>query len=653
MAALLISALVAPAASSAAPAQLGSGIPYERFMAFPSLDGLQGKGDDHHPFTHTRTDQVGRFVAFHSESSFLVPGDLNGQPDVFVRDLSDNSIELVSRSMDGNAAGGDSSFPDISSDGRYLVFHSKADDLVDGDDNNAWDVFLLDREEDDITLVSHTPEGGSADGDSFTGTVSDDGRYVAFTSWANDLTDDPAEAVARIYVADMVNDTVSLLVSPPSGGFGAPSFVPDISADGRYVTFESLSDRLVVNDNNQSWDVYVADWAGADLSDTESTGGLTLISNGSGSTLGSFRPRISSTGRYIAFESYSDSLVPGDSNGVVDVFRWDNVGNSMVRVSHSAPSLSPVAGATAASISGDGSVIAFQTDSDGEAVSDINGLRDTYTVNLGTDDVTWTSDPARTGGGSNDPSFPSISGDGSSIAFESRTPKGNPNRKDDDDWDPFVVTLGAAGGTVAAVGVTSSIETPGDAYLFGSSGAARFDDVGAGGFSDSGIGFLAINGITQGISYRKYGPDATLTRAQLVVMLHRLAGSPASAPQSVFADVPRASWYALAVDWATSRGIVKGLPGNVFGPDQPATRAQVVVMLGRMSRDDLGGLRPAPFGDVERGSWYADAVDWAFTTGIARGTAPDRFSPRAVTTRAQAAAFIERFSTMSGWLPSR
>jgi len=297
-------------------------------------------------------------------------------------------------------------------------------------------------------------------------------------------------------------------------------------------------------------------------------------------------------------------------------------------------------------------MVAFQSDSDRETAADSNGQRDTYTVDLSTDELTWTSDPAKTGGGSHDPSFPSIAGDGSSIAFESRTPKGDPDREDDDDWDPFVVTLGA-GGTVAAVGVTSAIEIPGDAYLFGSSGAARFDDVGAGGFSDSGIGFLAINGITQGISYRKYGPDATLTRAQLVVMLHRLAGSPASAPQSVFADVPRVSWYARAVDWATSSGIVKGLPGNVFGPDQPATRAQVVVMLGRMSRDELGGLRPAPFVDVERGSWCADAVDWAFTTGIARGTAPGRFSPRAVTTRAQAAAFIERFSTLSGWLPSR
>jgi len=622
-------------------------------MAFPSVPNLQGRGDEHHPFTHARTDQVGRFVAFHSDSSFLIPGDLNGQPDVFVRDLSDNSIELASRGMDGNAAGGDSSFPDISSDGRYLVFHSRASDLVDGDDNDAWDVFLLDRDDGDIHLVSHTPEGGPGDGDSFTGTVSDDGRYVAFTSWADDLTSDAPEAVARIYVADMLAGTVSLLVNPPSGGFGAPSFVPDISADGRYVTFEFLSDRLATNDTNQSWDVYVADWAVSDLSDTETSGGPTLISSGSGSTLGSFRPRISSTGRYIAFESYSDSLVAGDSNGVVDIFRWDRATNAMVMVSHSSPSASPIAGAIAASISSDGSIIAFQTDSDGETASDSNGTRDTYTVNLGTDETTWTSDPGRTGGGSNDPSFPSIAGDGSSIAFESRTPKGDPTRKDDDDWDPFVVTLGTAGGTVAAVGTTGPIETPRDAYLFGNSGTVRFDDVVAGGFSDSAIGFLAANGIAQGISYRRYGSDATLTRAQLVVMLHRLAGSPPAAPQSTFSDVTRGSWYSRAVDWATSRGIVTGFPGNVFGGERPATRAQVVVMLARLSRHATSRLRPARFDDVERGTWYADAVDWAYATGIAKGTSPGRFSPFAESTRAQAAAFIERFVTRGGWLPSR
>ncbi len=652
MAALLIAALVVPASSSVALSPANTGIPYERFMAIPSLPGLQGRGDDHHPFTHTRTDQVGRFVTFHSDSSFLVPGDLNGQPDVFVRDLTDNSIELASRGLDGNAAGGDSSFPDISSNGRYLVFHSRAGDLVEGDDNNAWDVFLLDRDEGDISLVSHTPDGEPGDGDSFTGTVSDDGRYVAFTSWADDLTDDPSEDVARIYVADMEEETVSLLVSSPSEGFGASSFVPDISADGRYVTFESLSDRLDANDNNQSWDVYVVDRDGGDLSDADASSGPTLISKGSGSTLGSFRPRIDSTGRYIAFESYSDSLVPGDTNGVVDVFRWDRVSDSTVMVSHSAPSDSPSAGATAASISSDGSVVAFQTDSDGETESDNNGKRDTYTVDLGTDEVTWTSDPAKTGGGSNDPSFPSIAGDGSSIAFESRTPKGNPDREDDDDWDPFVVTLGA-GGTLAAVGVTSPIETPRDAYLFGASGSRLFDDVAAGVFSESGIGFLAINGITHGISHRRYGPDAPVTRAQLVVMLHRLSGSPPAAPQTSFGDVPRGSLYSRAVDWAVSAGIVTGFPGNVFAGERPATRAQVVVMLARLSRDDIGGLAPAPFADVERESWYADAVNWAFAIGMAKGTSPITFSPRVPATRAQAAAFIERFSMLSGWLPSR
>jgi len=655
LAALLITALVVPASVSAASTSVGSGIPYERFMAFPSLAGLQGKGDDHHPFTHIRTDQVGRFVAFHSESSFLVPGDLNGQPDVFVRDLNDNSIQLVSRNTDGDAAGGDSSFPDISSDGRYLGFHSRAGDLVNDDDNNAWDVFLLDREEDDVRLVSHTPDGSPGDGDSFTGTVSDDGRFVAFTSWADDLTDDSAEAVARIYVADMQEDTVSLLVGPPSGGFGAPSFVPDISADGRFVAFETLSDRLDPSDNNQSWDVYVADRAGGELSDADASGSLTLVSSGSGTNLGSYRPRISATGRFVAFESYSDALVAGDSNGVVDVFRWDMTGNSILMASNSSPSPLPTAGATAASISSDGSVGAFQTDSDGETALDSNGLRDTYMVHLDTDEVTWTSDPAKTGGGSNDPSFPSVAGDGSSIAFESRTPMGDPDREDDDDWDPFVVTLGAggSGATVAAVGATGPIETPKDAYLFGAAGSTRFADVVPGGFSDSGIGFLAANGITHGIAPHRYGPDETLTRAQLVVMLHRLAGSPASASTAIFSDVPRGSWYERAVNWATANDIVRGFPGQVFKPAQPATRAQIVVVLARMSHDDTSGLSASPFDDVERGSWYSDAVDWAFTTGIAGGTSPVAFSPHAVVTRAQAAAFLERYSTRSGWLPSR
>ncbi|MCH8948820.1 MAG: PD40 domain-containing protein, partial [Chloroflexi bacterium] len=119
----------------------------------------------------------GRYVVFTSDATNLSPSDTNSR-DVFVRDRQTGNTELVSIASDGAQANQAALFPAISGDGRYIAFQSDADNLVAGDTNGVSDIFLHDRQTGVTERVSLTSAGGQANGDSFTPSVSADGRYV-------------------------------------------------------------------------------------------------------------------------------------------------------------------------------------------------------------------------------------------------------------------------------------------------------------------------------------------------------------------------------------------------------------------------------------------------------------------------------------------
>ena len=255
----------------------------------------------------------GTVVVFSSFATDLVAlPDANGDGDVFARDLTSQTTVLVSVNLAGTAAGNGQSFNGrISADGRYAAFLSNASDLVPNDTNNTTDVFLRDLQAGTTILVSRRNlGGGSGNFYSDQPTISADGRYVAFTSSARDLIANDNTFSRDVYLFDRVAGT-NRLVSVNHFGTGpgiGDSSAPSISANGRYIGFESVATNLVANDvNGELRDVFVRDVV---------TGVTTLASldcagvvSGNGD---SYVPAIAGDGRSVAFLSRASNLTSGE-----------------------------------------------------------------------------------------------------------------------------------------------------------------------------------------------------------------------------------------------------------------------------------------------------------------------------------------------------
>ena len=260
----------------------------------------------------------GRFVAFQSFATNLVDGDHNGHADVFVRDLRGLSTRVVSRA-NGAFGNGDSLDPAISRNGRFIAFQSFAGNLVPGDDNARADVFLRDMRTGSTRLVSRPTAAGAiaAGGDSDNPAMSPDGRFIAFESSAGNLAGRDTNGVEDVFVRDVKRGTTRLVSRARDGATGnGPSYMASISANGRYIAFASRASNLVASDDNGAEDVFVRDMR---------TGRTTLVSphaNG-GTSARTIYPSLSGDGQLVAFHSDANDIVPGDRNGVGDVFVRD------------------------------------------------------------------------------------------------------------------------------------------------------------------------------------------------------------------------------------------------------------------------------------------------------------------------------------------
>lgn len=200
----------------------------------------------------------GRYVAFWSDASNLVPDDTNARDDVFVHDRQTGLTERISVSSEGAQADGPSGWPAISANGRYVAFVSAAANLVPGDTNESWDIFLHDRETGETRRVSLAPGGGQADNSSDIPAISADGRFVAFSSSAGNLAANDANRTWDVFSYDQETGTVQILSTTANGLAGdSPSYSPAISAEGAHVTFWSSAGNLVANDTNREADVFV------------------------------------------------------------------------------------------------------------------------------------------------------------------------------------------------------------------------------------------------------------------------------------------------------------------------------------------------------------------------------------------------------------
>jgi Tol biopolymer transport system component len=221
--------------------------------AFPENVHVASDGSDanNDADAHPSISADGRFVAFVSFASNLIANDTNGKADVFVRDRQTGTTELVSSGVGIEQANKESYMTSISADGRYIAFNSLASNLVSGDTNNQWDTFVRDRQTGTTELVSIATDGSQLGTPSFEDniSISADGRYVAWNT-AND-----------VYVRDRQTNSTDLISVAVGGGIGNHrSRNPSVTADGRFVAFVSFASNLVSNDaNGQQQDVFLRD----------------------------------------------------------------------------------------------------------------------------------------------------------------------------------------------------------------------------------------------------------------------------------------------------------------------------------------------------------------------------------------------------------
>ena len=365
------------------------------------------------------------------------------------------AVDLISRAdptIPNDTASGNISPGSISSDGRYVAFTSGRDNLVTNDANNTQDVFVLDRQTGTTTLISTTGTT-SGNSSSYSPVLSADGRYVAFGSSASNLVANDSNGTQDVFVRDLLNGTTTLVSTTGTTSGNNYSSSPVVSADGRYVAFTSNASNLVANDSNNTQDVFVRDLV---------SGTTTLVST-TGTTSGnnySSSPVLSADGRYVAFTSSASNLVANDSNNTQDVFVRDLVSGTTTLVSTTGTtggnnySYNPV-------LSADGRYVAFTSQSSNLVANDTNGTQDVFVRDLVSGTTTLVSTTGTTSG-NNYSDNPVLSADGRYVAFTSQSSNLVANDSNGTTEDVFVRDL--LNGTTTLVSTTGT--TSGNNYSY-------------------------------------------------------------------------------------------------------------------------------------------------------------------------------------------
>ena len=280
-------------------------------VSVPAGGALPANNSSYHP----AISADGRYVAFASHASNLIPLSIANAGGVFVRDRQTGAVEIVSISTDGNALNGTCTWPSISPDGRFVAFVSSATNLVvGGDSNGVADIFIFDRQSVTSERVNITTGGGEANSWSDHPTISADGRYVTFQSSATNLVPLDTNGKVDIFLRDrQTHGTERVSVGPAGVEGDYDSFNAVVSANGRWVVFESIATNFVENDTGVMNDIFVRDRLLGELRR------ISVRSDGLQAHGSSYVPQFSQNGAYVVFESTADDLVAGDTNGQ-DIF---------------------------------------------------------------------------------------------------------------------------------------------------------------------------------------------------------------------------------------------------------------------------------------------------------------------------------------------
>jgi Tol biopolymer transport system component len=363
----------------------------------------------------------GRYTVFDSHATNLVPGDTNGQFDVFVHDSRTGATTRVSVASDGSQANYYSHAGPISGDGRVVAFTSAANNLVPGDTNDRVDVFVHDQQTGATTRVSVSSAGRQANGDSGEATISADGRFVAFSSHASNLVQRDTNQGPDVFVHDLVTGKTTR-VSVNSGGrqtnARSESDGPAISANGRFVTFSSSARNLVRGDTNRLPDVFVRDRK------TGRTARVSVDSRGrqagrDRSLTGSSSAMISADGRFVGFLSSDTNLVRGDTNRLPDVFVHDRRTGRTIRVDVSSDGKQANAESGVPIMSPDGRYVAFSSYATNLIPEQTGGVGELFVRDLVAHTTTLVSRNARGDVGDDSSTAGGFSADDRYLAFSS------------------------------------------------------------------------------------------------------------------------------------------------------------------------------------------------------------------------------------------
>jgi Tol biopolymer transport system component len=392
--------------------------PYTRLISM-NPDGFVGNNYSEDP----SISGDGRYVVFASAADDLVANDTNGLVDIFLHDRPFQTTLRVSVATGGTeATGGDSLNPVISPDGRYIVFESKATNLVANDTNDVSDIFMHDRQTGATTRISVASGGGQATGgDSVTPSVSNNADRIVYASGATNLITNDANPYQDIFLYVRSSNTTTRISVPSAPSTAVPngrSLDPFITPNGNFAVFGSVANNLVSGDINDFCGVFsCADIFVRDLTNNTTT----LVSRNTAGELGdnaSNAPVISNDGRYVVFESQADNLdaqLP-DGNFVADVFMRDRTASTTIRVSKGQGGSEGTFASTEANISSDGNWIFFTTGSE-FVPSDTNFTPDIYRYQRSNGQLNVVSLPE--GGGESDGASREgvPSNDGQRIAF--------------------------------------------------------------------------------------------------------------------------------------------------------------------------------------------------------------------------------------------
>jgi Tol biopolymer transport system component len=378
-------------------------------------DGTEGNGYSWSP----SISADGRYVVFESNADNLVENDTNYVNDIFLYEIGTGEIERVSISSQGTQSNGDSLAPAISADGRYIAFISTATNLVISDSNKTADTFAHDRLMGETIRVSVASDGTQGDGSSFmdSPSLSADGHYVSFGSYATNLVpegDVNGAANPDIYVHDL-QTYQTRRVSVTSDGIQGNdwSWKPSISYDGRFVAFGSRSSNLVENDVNASVDIFVHDLI---------TGQTELISIGSLGQQGnadSQYPSISADGRYVAFASSASNLVAGDTNAKIDIYVHDRQAMHTIQITTAFDQTQSNDVSLHSAISGNGRFVFFDSIASNLVRNDTNNEMDLFLYDRLMGNILRGSTAFDGAEGNQNSRFPSISANGCMMTFAS------------------------------------------------------------------------------------------------------------------------------------------------------------------------------------------------------------------------------------------